>query len=274
MPSCCARPRTEPSSSNGVPDERTFRRDVRRGHRWQWRAGLSLAHRLTTADSPTATLVERPDGPRRPPERTWCYWDQGNGDFGEAITASGSRPQFHAIDGNEVTADPSPLRYRMLRSTAFERPLRSRLALSPGGCPPARDGRHGTQHSRRCGSPLHGRGQRQPDADTPCPPWVRPPARCPDPRRRRPAVRRHCGLQRSYNRRQRGDRRRPSPSRFVGARTVRRSSRQGHHRAAQSCQCRAQDTQSGTRKAMPDEPSSVSRFQPDGWLDGRPRQRT
>ncbi|MFE2019119.1 lycopene cyclase family protein [Streptomyces sp. NPDC059499] len=96
-------------------------------------SGLSLAHRLTALGAPTVTLVEAPDGPRRPPERTWCYWDRGTGDLGEAITASWSRLRIHATDGSEVTVDPSPLRYHMLRSTAFERLVHSRLALSPGG---------------------------------------------------------------------------------------------------------------------------------------------
>ncbi|MGW4234206.1 lycopene cyclase family protein [Streptomyces sp. NPDC004980] len=96
-------------------------------------SGLSLAHHLTATGFPTVIVVEAPDGPRRPPERTWCYWDQGTGDFDEAITASWSRLRVHGTDGSEVTVDPSPLRYRMLRSTTFEHLVHSRLARSPGG---------------------------------------------------------------------------------------------------------------------------------------------
>lgn len=96
-------------------------------------SGLSLAHRLTAAGSPTVIVVEPPDGPRRPPERTWCYWDQDTGDFDEAIAASWSRLRVHGTDGRAVTVDPSPLRYHMLRSAAFERLVHSRLARSPGG---------------------------------------------------------------------------------------------------------------------------------------------
>ncbi|MFC9056656.1 lycopene cyclase family protein [Streptomyces sp. NPDC057074] len=104
-------------------------------------AGLSLALRLTAPASPTVTLVEPPDGPRRPPERTWCYWDQdtggthdphGAGDFGAAVGASWSHLRVHGSDGRAVTVDPAPLRYRMLRSTDFERLVHARLARSPG----------------------------------------------------------------------------------------------------------------------------------------------
>ncbi|CAL9623340.1 lycopene cyclase family protein [Streptomyces sp. enrichment culture] len=96
-------------------------------------AGLSLAHRLTADGSPSVTVVEAPDGPVRPPERTWCYWERrGAGDFDEAVTASWSRLRVHGADGRAVTVDPAPLTYRMLRSTAFERLVHERLAASPG----------------------------------------------------------------------------------------------------------------------------------------------
>ncbi|MBO3678675.1 FAD-binding protein [Streptomyces sp. NEAU-YJ-81] len=96
-------------------------------------AGLSLAHRLTETGSTTVTVVEPPDGSLRPPERTWCYWDRGPGDFDEAVSASWSRLRVHGADGSEVTVDPAPLRYRMLRSAQFERLVHSRMAGFPGG---------------------------------------------------------------------------------------------------------------------------------------------
>ncbi|MCL7428024.1 lycopene cyclase family protein [Streptomyces sp. YS415] len=95
-------------------------------------AGLSLAHRLTAAGTHSVTVVEPPDGPPRPPERTWCYWDQGTGDFEEAITASWSRLRVHGSDGEAITLDPAPLRYHMLRSTRFEQLVHARLAEAPG----------------------------------------------------------------------------------------------------------------------------------------------
>ncbi|WOI61397.1 lycopene cyclase family protein [Streptomyces fradiae] len=96
-------------------------------------AGLSLAHRLaspTGPTGPTVTLVEPPDGPLRPAERTWCYWDRGAGDLDEAVSASWSRLRVHGADGRAVTVDPAPLTYRMLRSADFERLVHSRLARS------------------------------------------------------------------------------------------------------------------------------------------------
>ncbi|MFD5424187.1 lycopene cyclase family protein [Streptomyces sp. NPDC127084] len=94
-------------------------------------AGLSLAHRLTTTGTAGVTVVEPPDDSLRPPERTWCYWERGTGDLDEAVTASWSRLRVHGADGAEVTVDPAPLSYRMLRSTRFERLVHSHLARSP-----------------------------------------------------------------------------------------------------------------------------------------------
>ncbi|MDH6224782.1 MULTISPECIES: lycopene cyclase family protein [Streptomyces] len=100
-------------------------------------AGLSLAHRLAeVSPSLSLTLVEAPDGPLRPPERTWCHWhhDDGEGDddgLGEAVVASWSRLRVHGADGRAVTVDPAPLSYRMIRSPAFERLVHARLADSP-----------------------------------------------------------------------------------------------------------------------------------------------
>lgn len=95
-------------------------------------AGLSLAHRLVSEGGARVTVVEPPDGPVRPPERTWCYWDEEPGDFDEAVTASWSRLRVHGADGTAITLDPAPLRYRMLRSTRFEELVHARLARTPG----------------------------------------------------------------------------------------------------------------------------------------------
>ncbi|MFE7118025.1 lycopene cyclase family protein [Streptomyces sp. NPDC057654] len=95
-------------------------------------AGLSLAHRLAESGA-AVTVVDAPDGPLRPPERTWCYWERDPGDFDEAVHASWPLLRIHAADGAEVTVDPAPLRYRMLRSTAFERLVHARVARTPSG---------------------------------------------------------------------------------------------------------------------------------------------
>lgn len=96
-------------------------------------AGLSLATRMLATGSARVTVVEAPDGPLRPPERTWCYWDEGRGDFEEAVSATWFRLRVHGAEGEAVTINPEPLRYRMLRSAPFERLVHARLSQSPGG---------------------------------------------------------------------------------------------------------------------------------------------
>ncbi|WP_228973042.1 lycopene cyclase family protein [Streptomyces sp. DH12] len=95
-------------------------------------AGLSLAHWLTKTGHSPVTVVEAPDGPLRPTERTWCYWDEGPGEFDEAVLASWPLLRIHGRDGGALTADPAPLRYRMLRSAAFEALVHARLDRHPG----------------------------------------------------------------------------------------------------------------------------------------------
>ncbi|MER5550412.1 lycopene cyclase family protein [Streptomyces sp. NPDC002793] len=93
-------------------------------------AGLCLAHLLARTGE-TVTLVDAPDGPLRPAERTWCYWEAGIGDFEEAVVASWRRLRVRGPDGEVIESEPAPLRYRMVRSAPFERLVHSRLAASP-----------------------------------------------------------------------------------------------------------------------------------------------
>ncbi|MFF2727789.1 lycopene cyclase family protein [Streptomyces sp. NPDC058008] len=129
-------------------------------------AGLSLAHWLTRSGT-GVTLVEAPDGPLRPAERTWCYWEAGTGEFEEAVVASWERLRVRGPDGCAVEADPSPLRYRMVRSALLERLVHSRLAAAPAArvvratAHEVRDAPHGA--TVRCttpgGQPLTLRGR-------------------------------------------------------------------------------------------------------------------
>ncbi|QES46614.1 lycopene cyclase [Streptomyces venezuelae] len=96
-------------------------------------AGLSLAHRIVGIGAATVTVVEPPDGPLRAAERTWCFWDEGGSDLDEAVTASWPLLRIHRRDGSALTVDPAPLRYRMVRSAAFEGLVHARLAGSSGG---------------------------------------------------------------------------------------------------------------------------------------------
>ncbi|MEU3660504.1 lycopene cyclase family protein [Streptomyces sp. NPDC032940] len=95
-------------------------------------AGLSLVHRLTESVAVTVTLVEPPDGPLRPAERTWCYWGAGPDGLEETVGASWSVLRVHGSDGRPFTVTPAPFTYRMVRSTDFERMVHGRLARTDG----------------------------------------------------------------------------------------------------------------------------------------------
>lgn len=99
-------------------------------------AGLSLAYRLCApppgTPCPEVTVVDAPPGPLRPPERTWCYWEGPGGEFDGVLAASWGRLRVHGADGPALTGDPGPLRYKMVRSGAFERLVGERIAAAPG----------------------------------------------------------------------------------------------------------------------------------------------
>ncbi|MBA9004654.1 lycopene cyclase family protein [Thermomonospora cellulosilytica] len=95
-------------------------------------AGLSLVHHLTAdGASPTVILVDAPEGPLRPPERTWCFWEAGDGDYEEAVVASWPRLRVLGPDGTALVRRPDPLRYKMIRSTGFETFVGRALAARP-----------------------------------------------------------------------------------------------------------------------------------------------
>ncbi|GAA1502063.1 lycopene cyclase family protein [Streptomyces albidochromogenes] len=97
-------------------------------------AGLSLAHALTAPGSSrplSVTLVETPRRSLRPAERTWCFWQEGAGDFDECVAASWRRLRVRGRDGSVTDGELGPLRYQMLRSATFEAWVRARLAARP-----------------------------------------------------------------------------------------------------------------------------------------------
>lgn len=98
-------------------------------------AGLSLAHRLSgprfRARPRTVALIDAPPGPLRPPRRTWCFWEPGPGRFDAAVTASWQRLRTRPRTGPPVEGDIAPLRYKMIRSDAFEALVAGQLARHP-----------------------------------------------------------------------------------------------------------------------------------------------
>ncbi|MFF7211943.1 lycopene cyclase family protein [Streptomyces sp. NPDC008238] len=100
-------------------------------------AGLSLAHRLTTAPGPdgrpaSIVLVEPPAGsPVLSPARTWCSWADGRDEFDDLVAARWHRLRITARDGRRVSFT-SPRAYRMIRSADFLHGVGALLAGRPG----------------------------------------------------------------------------------------------------------------------------------------------
>ncbi|MFJ4823459.1 lycopene cyclase family protein [Streptomyces bacillaris] len=98
-------------------------------------AGLSLAYHLCAPGGAvplSVLLVDAPPGPLRPPPRTWCYWEPPGGPYDSVLAASWPRLRVRAADGAPTVTDPSPFRYKMLRSDAFEALVGKRLSGAPG----------------------------------------------------------------------------------------------------------------------------------------------
>ncbi|GAA2431160.1 lycopene cyclase family protein [Actinomadura vinacea] len=95
-------------------------------------AGLSLAYHLVEMGGPgappTVTLVEALDGPLRPPDRTWCFWEKGESEYEDAVAASWRRLRVLGRDGRAITDRTCPYRYKMIRSAGFRDLMERRLA--------------------------------------------------------------------------------------------------------------------------------------------------
>jgi lycopene beta-cyclase len=107
-------------------------------------AGLSLAWRLVAPaqgapgrsgrragarSAPEVLLVEPPPGPVRSPARTWCFWEEGAGEFDDLLTASWTRLSVTGADGDTASGTCAAT-YKMLRSADYTRRLEARLAES------------------------------------------------------------------------------------------------------------------------------------------------
>ena len=99
-------------------------------------SGLSLAWRLVSGthpagEAPSVLLVEPPPGPVRSPARTWCFWEEGPGEFDDLVTASWNRLSVTGGDGR-TTSGAGGLTYKMIGSGHFTRALDARLATWRG----------------------------------------------------------------------------------------------------------------------------------------------
>lgn len=96
-------------------------------------AGLSLAYHLCAPGGAvplSVVLVDAPPGPLRAPPRTWCFWEPPGGPSDSALAASWPQLRVRAADGAATVARPSPFRYKMLRSDAFEALVGHRLSAA------------------------------------------------------------------------------------------------------------------------------------------------
>ncbi|MFI1225045.1 MULTISPECIES: lycopene cyclase family protein [unclassified Streptomyces] len=97
-------------------------------------AGLSLAYHLCAPDSAaplSIALVDAPPGPLRAPPRTWCFWEPPGGAYDPRLAASWQQLRIRAADGAATVSRLSQLRYKMLRSDAFEALVDRRLSRAP-----------------------------------------------------------------------------------------------------------------------------------------------
>ncbi|MEU0991494.1 lycopene cyclase family protein [Streptomyces sp. NPDC005953] len=97
-------------------------------------AGLTLAHALTAPGGRrlSIVLVEAPEGPLRPPDRTWCFWEEAEGEYEDAVVASWRRLRVHGADGERIERELDALRYKMVPSTRFEEVVSERLGSTSG----------------------------------------------------------------------------------------------------------------------------------------------
>ncbi len=89
-------------------------------------AGLSLAYRLPK-DS-RILLVDRADAARQ--ERTWCYWEAGEGAFETAVHRQWDDIFVHG-EGLSERSNIAPYRYKMLRGKDFYSFMDGWLSLQP-----------------------------------------------------------------------------------------------------------------------------------------------
>ncbi|MFI0020048.1 FAD-dependent oxidoreductase [Streptomyces griseus] len=100
-------------------------------------AGLSLAYHLSapgTATPLSVALVDAPPGPLRAPPRTWCFWEPPGGDYDSCLAASWRQLRVRAADGSCTVSRLGQLRYKMLRSDAFEALVEQRLSRTAALC--------------------------------------------------------------------------------------------------------------------------------------------
>ena len=91
-------------------------------------SGLLLAYRLCKDPyfkDHSILLIEK--DPKNINDRTWCFWESGEGDLEEMVHKNWNRAYFNA-DGFDLDFSMEPFQYKMIRSLDFYRSMRNKLS--------------------------------------------------------------------------------------------------------------------------------------------------
>lgn len=82
-------------------------------------AGLSLAYRLASPQWSGLRIGVIEAEVKEGNDRTWCFWEQGEGPFEGLLAHRWDRMDFYGYHGKQVSLDLQPYAYKMLRSGDF-----------------------------------------------------------------------------------------------------------------------------------------------------------
>ena len=91
-------------------------------------SGLLLAYRLCKDPyfkDQSILLIEK--DPKNINDRTWCFWESGEGDLEEMVHKNWNRAYFNA-DGFDLDFSMEPFQYKMIRSLDFYRSMKNKLS--------------------------------------------------------------------------------------------------------------------------------------------------
>ncbi len=94
-------------------------------------AGLSLAYRLASPQWSGLRIAVIEAEVKEGNDRTWCFWEQGEGPFEGLLAHRWDRMDFYGYHGKQVSLDLQPYAYKMLRSGDFYAHCHKALDLAP-----------------------------------------------------------------------------------------------------------------------------------------------
>jgi lycopene beta-cyclase len=94
-------------------------------------AGLSLAWRLSRSPLRDKKILLIDREPKDRNDRTWGFWEAGEGPFESVLSRQWSSVWFHGSGGFSAKLGLGPYRYKLLRGIDFYRFVRAELAACP-----------------------------------------------------------------------------------------------------------------------------------------------